>query len=175
MREDDVFNKTCQVLGELQHGAAVVLLPANNSTKYRLAYSSAPTSSIEEIERVTGISWDYFRVDIVKSPTFKQIIKQGKTILSPAIKLFEEFFVQEVTSLMEKLWITPQDGVIAGPLSPHGILVAFGPYYTEETFPIAHTMVRQVATFLQLIGLRRMYRQLDERLAHEHKLSVHPP
>ncbi|MBN1307610.1 MAG: response regulator [Chitinispirillaceae bacterium] len=168
--EDDVFTKSCHVLGELSRGAAAVLLPVKNSTKYRVVYSSAPSSSIEEVERVTGISWDYFRVDIDKSPTFTRVVKEGKTILSPVAELLEEFFVLQVTSLIEKLWVTPYDRVIAGPLYPGGILVAFGPHYSEETLPAVRTLLRQISTFLQLIKLRLMYRQLEESLAHEHKL-----
>ena len=168
--EEDIYKITCQVLGKSRRGGAAILLPTNTITEYRVAFSSASSASIKELERVTGISLEYFRVNIEKSPVFNEAFKQGKTILTPAVKFVKELFVRQVASLIEKLWITPDDAVIVGPLYTGGILVAFGPHFSEETVSIVRTIVQQVSIFLQLTNLRVMYWQQEVHLDHEHKL-----
>ena len=169
----DVLNRGCRLLGSLERCGAAVVARRDEGRRLAVRGVSGTRRQLDQVEQVTGISWNDFRIDPANSATFDAVVRKQVTRTVPASQLASELFAPPVVSLMKKLWIQEGFSVVLTPLKvgeESGVLLVCGPRIGNVDRDVVVTCAQLLSTSMELWSIRSERDSLRNELSRESEL-----
>gem|GEM_PF-891039 len=145
-----------------------ILLLTNDRSKLTIAETFIPYQKLKKAEKATGLILERYTIDLEKSTTYSQVVREGKTIQAKVGDIIAELVPQPGASIISALFGYKQKCAILTPLRRHGKIIgalAMSSTQLAEYFiPSVKSLAEHISTALELSHEYAKRRQAEESL-----------
>jgi PAS domain S-box-containing protein len=144
-----------------------VMLLSEDGTRIRVAALSTRTKIVKLSEKATGLSVKTFSIDLSKTTYYKQVIKQGKTLLTKGGSLIEDVLSGHMAKIIIKFFGYADKNSIITPLRKKGKIIGtlsmYAPELAEYFIPSVKNLSRHITIALELAEENQRRRQAEQQ------------
>jgi len=156
--------------GRSERYAASILLLTDDVSELKVVETSAASKNLDRLEKAFGLRLRDYRIDVEKSTTYRQVIRDGKTVRVNAGDLLQELLPRRLAYLISRAMGYERRSMVATPLYRRGkimgALAISSPQLVDYFIPSVKNLARHVSTALELaceyVGRSKAEQQLRE-------------
>jgi PAS domain S-box-containing protein len=156
-----------------------IALLTDDGSKLRIVETSLPPGLLQAAERAAGRRLGDYRIDLNKSTTYCQVVREGRTVQVNVADIIGELLPRSLASLILKILSYEQKSSIVTPLRRHGRIAGIFAMSTTELaryfIPSVRNLAQHISTALDLADqyaersrvegeLRRAHDELEARV-----------
>lgn len=131
-----------------------ILLLTDDKSKLKVAGTSMKSNMIRMGEKITGLKYKDFKIDLNKSDIYRSVVKEGKTVFFNFDEIMNESFPKPIALLLSKIGIYGNKSGIITPLRRGGKIIGMvslgSPELGEEFIPSVKNLAQHISTALDL-------------------------
>jgi|GEM_PF-5560730 len=164
--------EVCRVVKEefaksRRYTASILLLTADGA-KLRIAETSLPPGKLKEGERAAGLRMGEYTIDLNRSSTCGQVVREGKTLQASVSDVIGELFPRPLAGLISKTMGYEGNSSILTPLERRGkitgVLAISSTARAEHFVPSATALARHISAALELASERDERKRAEQAL-----------
>jgi len=131
-----------------------IFLLTGDGTKLKIEGTSTSSSRLKKAEKVTGLQFKKFKIDLNKQDIYRQVAREGKTIHTTATEIMKGLFPQPLIYLISKILGYEKEKTILTPLYKRGKIIGTfamsAPKLAEYFIVCVKNLAKQISTNLEL-------------------------
>ena len=166
--EAQIYRTVREEFAKSKRYTASILLLTDDGSKLRIAKTSLSPKQLKAGEKASDLQLKGFKIDLNKSSTYSQVVREGKTLQSDVSDVIGELLPRPVASLISKIMGYEDKKSILTPLKRHGkIIGAFAMSSTdlaEHLIPSVRNLAHHISTALELADEHAVRKRANEEL-----------
>lgn len=150
-----------------QYDCSIMLL-SDDQSKLFLYKVSIPFKIMKKAEGTLGMHTQSFPIHLKKSPTFRNVIREGKTVLCRTDNLLSELLPKQLALLIVKILRNEDKLNILTPLKKHGKIIGSfnmnSPDLVTEFLPSVENLSRHITITLEFAHEAKERKQTEKAL-----------
>jgi len=151
--EAEIFRTVKEEFAQSKRYTTSIVLLTDDDSSLRIAEVSLSPAKVKAGEKATGLRLKGYKIDLKKSSTYRQVVREGKTVQVSADDITGELFARPLAHLVIKALGLEKESSILTPLKRHGkIIGAFAltaPEHAEHFIPTVRNLAQHISNALE--------------------------
>ncbi len=171
--EDSIYRTVCDEFGRSGRYTASIARLTEDGAKLKIAATSNPSELLTRAEKLTGLRFQGFMIDLSRSTIYRRVVTEGKSFQVAVEEIIDELFPRPLAALIVKTMGYERKRSILAPIRDQsGVIAVLGisaPALAERFVPTVENLARHISNALQLVNERRLREQTERALFEEQR------
>jgi len=153
MNEAEIFRTVKEEFAQSKRYITSIVLLTDDDSSLRIAEASLSPAKVKAGEKATGLRLKGYKIDLKKSSSYRQVVREGKTVRVSAGDIIGELFPRPLARLVVKILGLEKESSILTPLKRHGkIIGGFAltcPELAEHFIPTVRNLAQHISNALE--------------------------
>jgi signal transduction histidine kinase len=174
--EAAVFKAVIEEFRRSKRYNATITLLTEDGSKLKILESSMRPGLIREAEGRTSLRLKQFRIDLARSRSYAQVVREGETVHTTVGAIIGELFPGPLAALITRITRYHDRRAILTPLTRDeqiiGVFAMSSTDMAEHFVPSVRSLAQHISTALLLASEQRIRRNAEERLVWSQKMDT---
>ena len=171
--EDVIYRTVCGEFAQTKRYSASVAKVTEDGTALEVVASSRSPEVIQKAEQLTGISFSELKIDLARSPTYRQVVEVGKSVHAPVEEIIREVFPESAVAAIINAFKYEGKRSILVPIRIDNQVIAViaisAPVLVEEFIPTVETLAHHISNAVYAAHERKLREQTERALFEEQR------
>lgn len=168
MDEAEIFSMVKKEFVKSKRYTASMMLLTDDGTKLRFVGTSVAPRKVRLGEKIVGRRLKEYKIDLKKSKTYQQVVREGKTVQVSTTEIIAELLPRSLARMVSKTFGYQRKKCILTPLEQNskviGVFAMTSTDLTEYFIPSVKNLAQHISTALELASECAKHKQTGKKL-----------